>query len=95
MEGLAGLLKARKQIKAPKYEWQDVALNIIKQLPDSYKCRASVFKCCKDDLQSARKAAMECKELDKNHVLYFLKVYNKFSHGTVDNLSTHSLSPQE
>jgi hypothetical protein len=56
--------------------WQDEALEICKHLPDSYKFKGSIFKCCKLDIDTAKRAIIDCKELDKQFSLYFLKVFH-------------------
>ena len=45
----------RKKIKPPAYQWQDLALSIIKELNIPDFKRNSVFKVCRDH--------------DKNHIL--------------------------
>jgi len=59
--------------------WQDEASNCVKYFPDSKGKESSIFKCFKDNEGKARIAFSDCKELSKNSVLYFFKVYNELS----------------
>lgn len=66
------------KVKIAPNLWQDEASNAIKYFGDSVKGKeSSVFKCFKDNQQKARLALSDCKELNQNSVLYFLKVYNE------------------
>lgn len=58
-------------------KWQNEASNAIKYFNDVSGKESSVFKCFKDNNQKARIAFSDCKELGKNSVYYFLKVYNE------------------
>jgi len=76
MESIALILKQKKEIKLPKYQWQELAFNIIKFLYDGEKKKSSIFLCCKKNEKLARYAFNECKELNKPYTNYFLKIFN-------------------
>lgn len=79
MEKLSNFFKrpAVKLPPPPKYPWQEVALTIIKTIPDAYTVKkASIFRTCKLNLTAARIALEDCKELEKNHINYYFKVWN-------------------
>ncbi len=64
-------------IKPPAYEWQDLALNIIRELGVPNFKRNSVFKICKENSrEKIDKALNETKELCKvgERWKYFFKV---------------------
>jgi hypothetical protein len=63
-------------------QWQEQALEVIKGLNVPENKVSSVFKCFKDNPQKAKTAWLDCKELGKLNVLYFLKVYNIISKKT-------------
>jgi len=65
----------KKGLIPPKYQWQDEALQAIEVLGAEKK--SSIFKCYKENNRTAKLALNECKELNKTHELYFLKVYNE------------------
>lgn len=84
MEQIQNLLKIKTKIKQPdccKYPWQDLAKEIINIIPDAKKLGrvGSVFKCCKINQSAANVAFEDCKELDKLHIMYFLKVFNEIN----------------
>lgn len=58
-------------------KWQDEASTAIKYFTDIGDKSSSVFKCFKENNQKARTAFSDCKELSKDSVMYFLKVYNQ------------------
>jgi hypothetical protein len=60
-------------------KWQDLALQIIAEIPDAEGKKSSVFKCCKKNEHKARIAFNDCKELEKPYVMYFLKVFNELT----------------
>ena len=81
MQDLAAILKARKTVKPPAYEWQDLALRIIKELGIPDFKRSAVFKICRDHHKNTIEKAMnETKELCKNGSKwqYFFKVMDSF-----------------
>lgn len=81
MDGVASILKRKVQSKPPPtYQWQEVALEICKTIPDSYKFKPSIFKACKKDVRFAHTALNDCKELNKLYSLYFLKVFSLLCH---------------
>ena len=64
-------------IKPPAYEWQDLALSIIKELPVPNFKRNSVFRICKENSrEKIEKALNETKELCQSgeRWKYFFKV---------------------
>lgn len=76
-ENLASLLKARQSKKPPAYEWQDLALRIIKELGIPGFKRGSVFKICKEHPKSFVEMCLnDTKELCKTgeRWKYFFKV---------------------
>ncbi|MEK7653490.1 MAG: hypothetical protein AAB358_03355 [Patescibacteria group bacterium] len=70
------LLKNRQIIKPPAYEWQDLALRIIKELGIPRYKKSAVFKICKELPKSVVERAMnETKELaQRERWKYFFKV---------------------
>lgn len=77
MDNLADILKSRKTVKPPAYEWQDFALRIIKELSIPNFKRSAVFKICRDQHKNTVEKAMnETKELCKtgSKWQYFFKV---------------------
>jgi biotin operon repressor len=66
-----------EKVKIAPNKWQDEAANAIKYFQDIQGKESSVFKCFKDNEQKARLALSDCKELGKNSIYYFLKVYNE------------------
>lgn len=81
MQDLAAILKARKTVKPPAYEWQDLALRIIKELGIPDFKRSAVFKICRDHHKNTIEKAMnETKELCKtgSKWQYFFKVMASF-----------------
>ncbi|PLX27949.1 hypothetical protein C0583_01785 [Candidatus Parcubacteria bacterium] len=68
-----------KSKKAPVYEWQDLALRIIKDLRVPNDKRSSVFKVCKDfPKQHIINSLNDTKELchSREKWKYFFKVVN-------------------
>ncbi len=78
LESFSEIFNNKKQTKkAPAYKWQDLALEIIKELsvPDFKK--SSIFKACKENSESRIKVALnDTKELCKggSKWQYFFKV---------------------
>jgi len=66
-----------EKVRTAPNKWQDEAATAIKYFQDIQGKESSVFKCFKDNEQKARIALSDCKELGKNSVYYFLKVYNE------------------
>ncbi len=83
MDSIKNIIKVPELKKPPAYKWQELALEIIAGIPDAAKKKSSVFKCCKQSPQYAKIAFEDCKELDKTHVQYFLKVFNELRKGNV------------
>lgn len=63
--------------KAPKYKWQDEALEAIGFFVDGKDNKGSIFKCFKQDEHFANRALIDCKELGKPYTKYFFKVYSE------------------
>ena len=76
-EKLADLLTARKSIKAPKFAWQDLALEVIKELNIPEFKRSAVFKACKQNPRAKILVALnDTKELCRTGQKwkYFFKI---------------------
>jgi hypothetical protein len=74
---LADILKNRQTVKAPAYPWQDLALEVIKELGIPNFKRSSVFKACRDLPAHQIKIALnDTKELCKSGAAwkYFFKI---------------------
>jgi len=73
-----GEIFAKKQIKkAPAYQWQDLALRVIRELSVPGFKRSSVFKACKSNPQQVVLQALnDTKELCKSGEKwkYFFKI---------------------
>ena len=69
--------------RAPAYKWQELALEIVAALSDGANKKSSIFKCCKENSHYAKIAFEDCKELNKLHANYFLKVYNELKNPTI------------
>ncbi len=89
-EGLGAIFASRvqqKKVKAPAYEWQDLALRIIQELSVPGFKRNSIFKVCKDnDKMAIERALNDTKELCQSGQkwAYFLKVIDKYQFGDKD-----------
>lgn len=74
---LSDILKNRQTIKPPAYPWQDLALQIIKELNIPNFKRAAIFKVCRDLPEHKIKIALnDTKELCKTGATwkYFFKI---------------------
>jgi hypothetical protein len=72
--------KNKVNIKAPAYPWQDMALNIIKELNIPNFKRAAVFKVCRDlPAHKVNIAFNDTKELCKTGATwkYFFKIIDQ------------------
>ncbi len=81
MDNLADLLKNRRTVKPPAYEWQDLALRVVKELSIPDFKRSALFKVCRDHHKyTVEKAMNETKELCKggSKWQYFFKVIDSF-----------------
>lgn len=58
-------------------KWQDSASLAVKEMNVPENKISSVFKCFKDNEREAMFALVDCRELGKMNVFYFLKVYNE------------------
>lgn len=74
---LSDILKNRQTVKAPAYPWQDLALQVIKELNIPNFKRGAVFKVCRDFQAHKIKIALnDTKELCKTGAAwkYFFKI---------------------
>jgi hypothetical protein len=80
-EDLGEIFKKRKsQTKPPAYEWQDLALRIIKELHIPNQKKSSVFKACKENSKEFIESCLnDTKELcDRGEMWrYFFKLINE------------------
>lgn len=78
---ISNIFKDRKSVKKPPaYEWQELALKIIKELNIPNFKRSSVFKACKENQPHfVEKCLNDTKELCKSGIKwkYFFKIINK------------------
>lgn len=77
MDDIKKILEQKTNKKPPAYEWQDLALNIIKELAIPEFKRSSVFKMCKEKNQTIiRQALNDTKELCQTGTKwqYFFKI---------------------
>lgn len=75
--GISDIFQEKKTKKAPAYEWQDLALRIIKELHIPNFKRSSVFKICKEkDMQFVLNCFNDTKELaqGRDKWKYFFKL---------------------
>jgi len=82
MKGIAELLQSKTIEKKKMREiksWQELALEIIKEIPDGEKCKGSIFKTCKQDQRRAQIAFNDCKELKKLYSKYYFKVFSELN----------------
>jgi hypothetical protein len=69
--------KGRQAVKPPAYEWQDLALRVIKEIGAPAFKRSAVFKICKEKPKAVVEGALnDTKELcrDGHKWMYFFKV---------------------
>ncbi len=74
------LMQKRAVKKLPAFEWQDLALRVIKELEIPGNKRSSVFQVCKKNKKIlVEKALSDTKELCKNGEKwrYFFKIIQK------------------
>ncbi len=74
------IIKQKKAVKPPAYQWQDFALKIIDELNIPPHKRNSVFKVCKENSkQYIEKCLNDTKELCQTGEKwkYFFKLVNK------------------
>jgi hypothetical protein len=75
------ILNKRKVVKPPAYEWQDLALRVIKEIDAPFFKRSAVFKICRDNPKiKVEQALNDTKELCKTGQkwMYFFKVIDTF-----------------
>ena len=78
-ESFASIWKNKKTVKPPAYQWQELALELIKELNVPISKKSSVFKLCRDKGEKLIRQALTdtrelCKEGEKWR--YFFKVIN-------------------
>lgn len=76
---LINKLSLKQPVKGNLNQWQDEAANakdVLKCPPEKI---SALFKCFKDNRHSARIALSDCKELGKNEVMYFFKVFSEIN----------------
>lgn len=77
MDDIKNIIKNRVTKKAPAYQWQDLALNLIKELSIPNFKRGATFKVCKDNSETTiRQALTDTRELchGDEKWKYFFKV---------------------
>lgn len=79
MDSIANMIQFKQQKETKTLPWQELALDIIKELRVPVYQKGSVFKCCKTDERRARFALTDCQELGKRHLKYFFKVYSELN----------------
>jgi hypothetical protein len=80
MDSFADIMKGRKTVKPPAHQWQDLALNVIKELGIPEFKRSAVFKTCKEHQpEEIKRAVNDTKELCQNGQKwqYFFKIIGK------------------
>lgn len=79
MDNIKDILKNKKLERKSIERWQDLAIQIKTTLVTKPYQIGSVFKCCKTNLVASERAFNDCKELNKNNVNYFFKVWNVYN----------------
>lgn len=80
MDSFADIIKNKKTVKPPAYPWQDLALQVIRELGVPGFKRSSVFKACKEKSpEEVKRALNDTKELckDGQKWQYFFKIISK------------------
>ena len=80
LEKLGKIIGTKSTKKPPAYQWQDLALRVIKELAVPNFKRNAVFKVCKENSKNIiEKALNDTKELCKTgeRWKYFFKVISK------------------
>ena len=63
-ESFGSIMQHKKQVKPPAYQWQELALQVIKELSIPNFKRSSVFRICKIyNGKQVRQALIDTKEL--------------------------------
>lgn len=81
LNAIGDILRSRQTVKPPAYEWQDLALRLIKDLSIPDFKRSAVFKVCKDwPKVMVERALNETKELCQTGQKwkYFFKVIDSY-----------------
>lgn len=81
MDNIAEIIKARQpRVKPPAYQWQDLALKVLKDLSVPDFKRSAVFKVCRDYdqilIQRALTDTLECCQTGSKWQ-YFFKIIDK------------------
>ncbi len=82
LQSLGGLFGKVEEKKPPAYQWQEVALNIIKEFNVPFNRKSSVFKACKDKHKNVvARCITDTRELCKSGEKwrYFFKLINESS----------------
>lgn len=80
MDNIKDILKNKTSKKPPAYQWQDLALTVIKELSIPNFKRSSAFKACKENSEAIiRQALTDTKELCQSGEKwkYFFKILSK------------------
>lgn len=80
LENLGDIIKARQTKKPPAYEWQELALRVIKELRIPNDKKNAVFKVCKENPKPFIEQCLnDTKELCKTGECwkYFFKLVTK------------------
>ncbi len=80
MESWSEIIKNKKNPKAPSYPWQELALQVIKELAIPSFKRGAVFKVCKENSNKTIKLALnDTKELctSGSKWKYFFKIVDQ------------------
>ncbi len=79
MDNIKDILKKTERKKPPAHEWQDLALDIIKELNVPANKKSSVFKACRDNNKAIIMSALnDTRELCSSgeRWKYFFKILN-------------------
>lgn len=80
MDDIKNILQNKSTKKPPAYQWQDLALNVIKELSIPGFKRAATFKVCKENSEAVIKQALiDTRELCQGgeRWKYFFKILGK------------------
>ncbi len=80
MESFSDIVRHKASKKPPAYSWQELALQIIKDLSIPNNKKSSVFKACKNNSEQTIKLALnDTKELCKTGEKwkYFFKIIDQ------------------
>jgi len=91
-ESLSDLMKNKKTVKPPAYEWQDLALKIIRELRVPAFKRNSVFKVCKENSKAfVERCLIDTRELCESgeQWKYFFKLAGGRTSGGPSKFKVH------